>query len=139
MTQMLMTPRTRATRRARERASWFELFVKRGETAAEFSRNIDLAQATLSAWNPADREARALPRRFDRDPDREPRLRRQTHPVTMRLRGGGRIGIVARYRPRGLRNSRTRWRRYGLEPCSASPTKVRSTCGRGLLTKDLPM
>ena len=50
MNETMTKPRTRVTWSVEDRAAWLELFTKSGQTAAEFCRDNDLPQATLSFW-----------------------------------------------------------------------------------------
>ena len=50
MSDVLTKPRTRVMWSAEERAEWLKLFEASGQTAADFCRDNDLPQATLSYW-----------------------------------------------------------------------------------------
>ena len=60
----LRTQRTRVMWSAEERTEWLRLFEQSGQTAADFCRDNDLPQATLSCWVRAAQEP----------PAEEPRL-----------------------------------------------------------------
>lgn len=59
MSDVLTKPRTRVMWSAEERAEWLTLFEASGQTAADFCRDNDLPQATLSYWVRQSQEPQA--------------------------------------------------------------------------------